>query len=134
MLLFVYGPVWHGRVRFERLRLAVFTYFTLLSNPGAIYLIMAMPSLMLLFLTCLDNLHTSSRRAGKTVPVRLELPDPMGGNRKNIPQRLRTGIFAYTDPSNHPQCRREICQSGAFGYLQVNQSRFQVDAFVTPVP
>ncbi|CAK9021666.1 unnamed protein product [Durusdinium trenchii] len=38
---------------FQKLgQLAVFTYFTLLSNPGAIYLIMAMPSLMLLFLTC----------------------------------------------------------------------------------
>ncbi|CAJ1401466.1 unnamed protein product [Effrenium voratum] len=33
-------------------QLAVFTYFTLLSNPDAIYLILAMPSLMLLFLVC----------------------------------------------------------------------------------
>lgn len=31
----------------------MFTYFTLLSNPDAIYLIMAMPSLMILFLTLL---------------------------------------------------------------------------------
>lgn len=33
-------------------QLAVFTYFTLLENPDAIYLLMAMPSLMFLFLTC----------------------------------------------------------------------------------
>ena len=38
---------------FQKLgQLAVFTYFTLLSNPDAIYLIMAMPSLMIFFLTC----------------------------------------------------------------------------------
>ena len=43
-----YGLV---QLKLQQLRLAVFTYFTLLENPDAIYLLMAMPSLMFLFLT-----------------------------------------------------------------------------------
>lgn len=36
----------------DLLRLTVFTYFTLWENPGAIYLVLAMPTLMIMFLTC----------------------------------------------------------------------------------
>ena len=48
--LLVFGPGSLGR-QLPTARLAVFTYFTLLENPDAIYLLMAMPSLMFLFLT-----------------------------------------------------------------------------------
>ena len=46
------------------LRLAVFTYFTILENPSAVYFVLAMPSTMLLYFLLTLHLGTRSFHRG----------------------------------------------------------------------